>query len=398
LSWGLFLLLPGTTLAEREDLRHQNPDLYLDAAPVADRRLRDRVRPELPKLRLQTRLQAVVEDLDLDSGGGQEDFFFKRAKLIATWKLSPSWVARGMLGVRSGKPIWDDWMLAYKFKGYLRLRLGQLKSRSSRSLLNSSGALLFVDRALSTKIFAANDYQSGNPSSLTALRGHGGGRVPGILLSNYFYTGTDDRRGRNLGFRVNAGVGFGNQKNHIGNDLSYQFRLEIHPFGNPSYRDGNFAGSKHRRLSLDLSYFRDPGSQGLDLNGDGLRTAADTQSRELLGLGGLLRRARFSFAGELHRQSQRPQQGGLAVLDSQGFFTQLGWVWHPLRWESGLRFSQVDPDRGSGRDRRQEWTVSLIRYLDGNMTKVLTEWSHTRDLARPNLDERRFRLFYQLTF
>lgn len=349
-------------------------------------------------MRLQTRLQLALEDLDLDVGGGEEDLSFQRAKMISTWQISPSWVSRIMFGARRGKPVWDDWMLAYKFKGYLRLRLGQFKARSSRSLVNSSGALLFADRALSTKVFAANDYQDGNPTSLTALRGHGGGRVPGWMLSNYFYTGTDDRKGRSLGFRTSVGMNFGNQKNRVGSDPNYSFRLEIHPWGNPSYRDGNYAGTRHRRLSLDLSWFRDPGSQDLDLDGDGIRSAADRLERDMLGLGFLFRKSRLSLTGEHHRQDQRSLSAGLLGIESEGWFGQLGWVWKPLRWESGLRYSEVDPDQARPRDRRSQWSASLLRYLDGNLTKLMLEYTRTRDQARPFLDERRIRLFYQLTF
>ena len=293
-----------------------------------------------------------------------------------------------------------DLFATYELKRWSKLWVGQFKSMLSRSYLGSSSALLFSERPLAVRTFVDSPFQEAPTARLDRLQGHGGGRLPRLRLTNYWYFGHGDRSGDELGIRLRAEVSRGTRSFEASGGTAYTFRIEVHPDGNPGYTEGNLRAERQGRLSFDLAYHVDPGQAFADLDGDGLLGEEDRMARRVTNLGWVYRRGRFSSQGEYFRQRERPRSAWLSrpEVESRGHYALLGWTWVPLRWEMGLRYSQVDPDAAVARDRRHEKAVSLTRYFDEEVTKAVLEVVETSDARRPGQGDRAVRLQYQVTF
>lgn len=400
------LILPPSGAAvlppeHRDDHYHHrfrtDPDLVFRDAPVPDRTPRDAPLARR-QLRLQARMQLQMDRRSRRAAGVDRDLYLRRARGIATWRPGERWVGRAEFDLRDADPQLLDGFFTFQLKRWSRLWVGQFKSVLSRSYLGSSGGLLFSERSLAVRAFADGNFRRKAGRDFEDLAGHGLGRMPRLRISNYWYFDKGDRSGDELGIRLRAEVAKGNEKDRIRGDLAWTVRLEIHPDGNPSYQAGARDAPKQGRLSLDFSYHRDPGQLGVDVDGDGRLTPRDRLGRSISDVGWLYRRDRFSTQAEFFRQDQRPAAPGLAQVRSSGRYVQAGWTWVPNRWETGLRFSNLDPDRATPGDTRTERAVSLVRYFDENLTKALVEVVRSTDAARPSRDETIVRLQIQQTF
>jgi len=381
--------------AARADGYRTDEDLLFEGAPVPDRRARDR-RTEEREFRTQLRFQLQLENEE-EPGGRGTGLRMRRSRWISTWKPEERLTFQSEVEFDGGDPRILDGFLQLRLKRWSRLWVGQFKSMLSRSFLSSSGGLLFSERSLPVRTFIDTAYQRRATGAFDELLGHGGGRVPRVRITNYWYFGEGERSGDELGIRFRAEVAQGNRAHRIEGETAWTLRLEVHPDGNPSYQEGNLAADRQGRLSFDVAYHEDPGQISFDVDGDGRRDEADRLPRQIANLGFVYRRDRFSSQAEFFRQLQRPR-GGLPPIDSRGGYFQVAWTWHPFRWESGLRHGRVDPDHRIAGDTRTETELSLVRYLDENLSKVLVEVVRTRDDANPIHDATTVRLQYQRTF
>lgn len=348
---------------------------------------------ERDPMQFQLRWQTVLQDRDRVRASDDQDLYFRRIKLRSNWWISDEVFHHFQFEAKDGMPYLEDAYLFYRPRNGWTLRLGQFKNALSRSLISSSSGLPFEDRPLAAKVFAGSNLQDSRSSKLGAEWNHGIGRMPGAQLAYKW----KQANGRTLA-RIQLHGLQGATRSEFEAGHSFVARTEIYPLGDPGYRIGAYKRVRAPRLALELSFFRDPSSHYVDLNGDGMKTHLDDQRREVRNLGFHYSQSRFSATGEFYRQWYRSLTAGVAAGDSDGFYLHASWLYRPHRDEVSLRYSEVDPLDGVGFDLQREVSLSLARYFGRTPRKLALTHTRVRDEARPRLDESRLSLNWSYEF
>lgn len=332
------------------------------------------------QLVLRNRLQMTLAE------GGR--IAARRARLVGRWDHSRYLRTGFEFDLRSqDKPL--DYVLRWRPHDAFRVWVGQFKSPTSRSILSSSSALAFIDRSLATEIFFDDNPAPVGARSYTSEGNHGVGRAPGIQ----FWGDLDPRPGRRLRYYLHATRGL--ERNRLGDDWVTAFRLELQPRGDAGFQETTYR-IRDLRWSLDLGVHHAPGLGSIDLDGDGLHTAADRQDRTIWTLGGVLRHHRLRLQGEAMRQVADPDDPARRTTRSRGGYVHASWLLRPRQWQLAVRWSGLRPDDLRVDQDRHERTVAVTRYLGSRANKLIAEWRRRWDEARPLASDRQARLFFQV--
>jgi len=258
-----------------------------------------------------------------------------------------------------------DAYLAYAFDPALTIRAGQFKTPYSRQALTGAGDLIFVDRAITDKVFPL-------------------GRDVGVMAHGGFGGGADDL----VAYSFGVFNGEGDNRSNDDRGLAYAARLAVSPFGEVPYTEGNLRRTEafQATIGINAQLHQDDAHSGL---GEDRAIGADLAARY----------AGVSLLAELHFREDDAVAGD--DPSAVGWLAQVGYVLIQDRLELALRASSIDwDDNGTGNSARRESLVALSWYLDGHAVKWQADFGRVedRDGDGSAADEWRFRLQFQLTF
>jgi phosphate-selective porin OprO and OprP len=82
----------------------------------------------------------------------------------------------------------------------------------------------------------------------------------------------------------------------------------------------------------------------------------------------------LSWKNEYYIRTVNPEDGD--TINSDGFFTQIGYFIIPKKLELAFRYSQFDPDKGMPDDLQKEYSFGLNYYFRTHRSKIQTDISH----------------------
>lgn len=190
-------------------------------------------------LALGNRLQVryTFADRNLDDSSDSSAFRIRRFKFFLNgnafypwlrYKLQADWV--GGHGTDGNRPDLDDAFVDLAYFPFLSVQLGQFKVPFNRQELTSSGALQFVDRAITNARFTL-------------------GRDQGVMIHGFV--------GPVAGLEYSAGVFNGNGKNRVEKEDSDHMgaaRINWTPLGPMKYSESDLENSQRPKLAIGVAY------------------------------------------------------------------------------------------------------------------------------------------------
>jgi len=305
-------------------------------------------------LKINGRVQARFnyEGLEgIDNGADDEyQFSIPRARLKMSghlWSkdLRYSFQADFGKGEASLKDFYVDFKLLDK---WIHLRTGQWKRPFSRQQINSSGALEFVDRALTDKAFGA-----GRDIGVAI---HSNYKKGGFMYTAGLFNGTGDK-----GTFTGSIDDEGNVSGKVSNvpdqfDPVAVIRLEYSHGGLQGYREADLEGGGFR-FGVGGSALYD---LDLDDSGDGSMVAELDYAVKAEG---------FSTTGGYYMTMEEDADGQLEGTLS-GFHAQAGYVIAD-QYQPVVRFTMLDPEGDD--NNTQKITAGMNLYFKGHNLKWQTD-------------------------
>lgn len=177
---------------------------------------------------------------------------------------------------------------------------------------------------------------------------------------------------------------------NVDNELMYILGLRYNPFGEYDYYDEtDIKYSKDLKVTMGAAVTFNAKKQDVKL--------MDTNSVDgTTDLG--LKYKGISWNSEYYIRSDDPESDGTTV-NSDGFFTQVGYFLIPKKLEFAVRYSMVDPDKDLPDDLQKEYTVGLNYYFRGHRSQIQGDVGHfTTATTGQDLEENKIRVQYQIIF
>ncbi|MFO0795458.1 MAG: porin, partial [Candidatus Brocadiaceae bacterium] len=107
----------------------------------------------------------------------------------------------------------------------------------------------------------------------------------------------------------------------------------------------------------------------------------------------------ISWNNEYYVRRENPDLAGMPTVDSDGFFTQIGYFVIPKKLEFDTRYSMVDPNKDAASDLQKEYDVGVNYYFRDHRSKIQADVGHyATDAVGQSIEENRIRLQYQIIF
>lgn len=253
----------------------------------------------------------------------------------------------------------------------LNAKIGYFKVPFNRQRVASSSKLLFQDRSIASEFFD-QDRDYGFDIYGQPFDGHleyhaavfnGAGEDPSER-------GTDD---------------------NIDNELMYVLSARYNPFGKYDYYDETdvkYSDKLLATIGASVAFngkVQDEKPEGTDV---------------IVGVVDLgLKYKGLSWNTEYYIMTQDPEGGGDSI-DSDGFYTQLGYFVIPKRLELAARYSLLDPDDDVSDDYGREYAFGVNYYFRDHRSKIQADFGHyvTERGDEGDEEENRFRVQYQIIF
>ncbi|GAB61188.1 MAG: porin [Candidatus Jettenia sp.] len=252
----------------------------------------------------------------------------------------------------------------------LNAKIGYFKVPFNRQRVSSSSKLLLQDRSIASEFFD-QDRDYGFDIYGKPFDGHveyhaavfnGAGEDPAER-------GTDD---------------------NIDNELMYVLGVRYNPFGKYDYYDEtDVKYSEKVKATIGAAVVFNPKLQDEKLEAtDGVAGVVD------LGV----KYKGISWNNEYYMMSQDPEDND-GSIDSDGFFTQVGYFVLPKRLEVAARYSQLDPNDDVSNDTGREYALGINYYFRAHRSKIQSDFSHyVTEGEDQDQQENRFRIQYQIIF
>ncbi len=341
-------------------------------------------------LKISPRFQTMYEgNLNLDNNAWEEKLIIRRARLkLEGFALDPSLeykielalsnrdIGRGIPQTNNTGNILLEAVVKWNFYKNLELWAGQTKLPGNRERVISSQNLQFVDRSILNSYFNLD-------------------RDIGLQVRNKFNV-------QDAVFKQVVSVATGEGKNITTNNTggrNYTFRLEALPFG--EFKDkGDYIGADLARedspkLAVGISY--DLNKQASRENGQSGTFLDGKRDLHTLFVDGMFKYKGSSMMFEyaLKTATNGPvvtvEEGNVlqSFATGSGLNLQAGYL---LRnnFEVSARYSQVTPDSETQRNKEEEITLGLSKYISGHNLKVQGDISIVQEQDMD--DQLRFRL------
>lgn len=310
-------------------------------------------------------IRAVVDDreqwdADTDgSGDGVEDgtaasFDVAKVRLSmrgTMWKPWLKYVVAYELSRTSGESSSKvkDAYLDFAANPLATFRAGQFKVPFSLQELTGDQYQQFVDRGITNAFAVARD---------TGVMLHG------LTAEKVF------------GYQVGVFNGSGESTRQEDDSLLYAARIWFDPLGEYVLREGTNDNPDDHVLHIGLAL-----RGGEIMKGNGGRTGifedADNQTAYNLELAWKFKT--FFATGEYFRQTTEFQNPDVAPdVDADGFHVQGGWMAVPERFELGLRYGSVDPDRDVDDDTFTELRGIANWFFKGHDLKIQADFGQLK--------------------
>lgn len=276
-----------------------------------------------------------------------------------------------------------DAFVSYELIKNLSLWFGQTKLPGNRERVISSQKLQFVDRSL------LND-------SYNIDRDLGG------QVHHQFTWGK-------VVFREIVAVSMGEGRNITTTNrggYDYTGRVEVLPLGK-FIDDGDYSGSdiereKTPKLAIGVSY---------DFNHQASREGGQLGSffSEQRDLKTLFADAMFKYRGlSCMTEYARKKAGGSPIVEidetgrvTKSFFTGTGFNWQAgylfkNNFELAARYTQINPENLTGRDKNKQYTLAVSKYLMGHTVKIQSDVSLLKE--QTNFEELMYRFQVEFGF
>lgn len=253
----------------------------------------------------------------------------------------------------------------------LNAKIGYFKVPFNRQRMTTSGQLLFPDRSLANDFFAQDrDY--------------------GLDLYGKPFGGYMEYHAAVLQGAGQDQADWFQGKENFDNELMFVLNARYNPFGKYNYYD-----------EPDLDY-----SETLKAT---IGAAAafnakkkDVKQEDFDNIAGVVdwgvKYKGFSWNNEYYLMSNDPESHGSSV-DSDGFYTQVGYFVLPKKLELAGRYSMIDPDDDISNDIQREYTFGVNYYFRGHRSKVQADFSHlVTEGEEEDKDENKVRVQYQIMF
>lgn len=249
----------------------------------------------------------------------------------------------------------------------LNVRMGYFKVPFNRQRMATSAKLLLQDRSIASEEFDQKRDTGldiyGNP-----LDGH-------IEYHAAVFQG--------------AGEKFSGSDN-TDNKLMYVLSLRCNPLGKYDYYDEtdlNYSDKLALTIGTAVVYNAKVADEKLP-NTDTMAGTAD------LGV----KYKGLSWNNEYYIRYENPDEG--ATMNSDGFFTQVGYFVLPKKLEVATRYSMVDPNKDVSNDIQKEYTGGINYYFRRHRSKIQADFGQfvTSEDNMPDKEEHRIRLQYQIIF
>jgi phosphate-selective porin len=293
-------------------------------------------------------------DLQIDAAGDQAETEVEFLNIVDDFDSSNGLAALRNAYIDVGR--WSEF----------RLRVGQFKVPYSRQALAQSRTLLFVDRAVTDRVFAP-------------------GRDIGLMIHGSLLGKDADL----LDYAFGAFNGEGANRTNDDKGLLWSGRVAWNPFGDPGKVEGDWRRRKPFRASIAVNAWLHQDDQHAD-EGDDWALGVDFAAR-WRGL---------SITAELHRL--RESRSSADDPSALGWFVQAAYAVIDRKLEIGLRTAHIDWDDNGNRDSaRREHLLVANWYFDDHDFKIQSDFGwvafHEGD-HDDNQDGWRWRVQLQLTF
>ena len=249
----------------------------------------------------------------------------------------------------------------------LNTKIGYFKVPFNRQRMTSSSKLLFQDRSIANDEFT-QDRDTGLDVYGKPFGGHMEYHAAVFQGRGQPFSGTDN----------------------IDNELEYVLSARYNPFGSYDYYDEtDIEYSKTVKATAGASVALNP--KRMDTKLVGTNSVAGTVDLGVKYRG-------ISWNNEYYVRTEDPEGAG-ATIDSNGFFTQIGYFVIPKKVEFGARYSMVDPNVDMPNDIQREYDVGVNYYFREHRSKIQADVGHyVTDTTGQDMEENRYRLQYQIIF
>lgn len=276
----------------------------------------------------------------------------------------------------------------YRLQDELQILAGQTKVPFGRQWLNSSGALQFVDRSITSDTFRP-------------------GYDTGMKLSGYIMKGL-------LTYDLGIYGGAGQSTTRTSSENAYAGRVMVNPFGNMAYGESDLDNSAKPLLSIGANFYgntlKKTTATSFETNnialagssgwlGKGISTFATGERVDISTWGadaafkwqGVFAEAEY-LAGEA--------EGGRSGkhLRANGFYGQVGYCVIPKKLELALRYSFVEPNKSKSNDLIRDTSGAVSWYFDKHNLKLQGDVTNSNDESKGDTDDLIYRLQAQITF
>ncbi len=249
----------------------------------------------------------------------------------------------------------------------LNAKIGYFKVPFNRERMSSSSKLLFADRSIASEAFD-QDRDTGFD-------------IYGKPFDGYmeYHAAVFQGAGEKLSGSDNTD-----------NKLMYVLGARYNPFGKYDYYDEtDVKYSEKVKATLGAAVTFDPKVQDeKQTDTDGITGTVDL---------GVKYRG-ISWNNEYYVRREDPNFDSPTV-DSNGFFTQIGYFVIPKKLEFDLRYSMVDPNQDMANDLQKEYIGGVNYYFRDHRSKINTSVGHyATDATGANIEENRIIAQYQIIF
>jgi phosphate-selective porin OprO and OprP len=334
------------------------------------------------------------------------EFRVRRAKFVLsgyaftkdlTYKLQTEFTNSG------NARMLDDAYLNYRWRDELQVRGGQDKVPFSRQWLNAGWALSFIERSIASDAFYA-------------------GRDIGLMVNGKLLGGT-------ITYVIGGYGGSGQSTLSTSTDNAAAVRLVANPFGDVPYVEADIDMSRSPLLSVGGNYyrkaFRRNTTAGANTNGFATNNVqlvannlvftspsipngwlgsganqfdeAEKVDVDTFGIDAVFKWMGLAIQGEFY-YGRAEGQSSNEILHALGGYGQVGYMVLPRHLEAAVRYSRVDPDSDQDDNSLTEYQGALSYYFSGHPLKLQAEFTHRRDEARGETDDRIYRIQAQVMF
>jgi phosphate-selective porin OprO/OprP len=277
-----------------------------------------------------------------------------------------------------------DAVITWERMPELAISMGQYKVRYDRQQYVSSGRQMFVDRSIASStfglsrdvglMFSGAPWQKKLQWNVGVFDGQG---IPGSASTP---TATD----------VNRNDG------HL-----YVARVSINPNGDFGLSESDIKKTDYHLWYVDLAAYWN-NDIWVDGNSDKKEQPGELTDNEGLTFGFGYRHAGFFLSGEYFDRDVE-KEDGTGMVDSDGWYAQLGYMLVRDKWEIAARYSEVDPNDDNEDDKRTETMLGFNRYFKGaghslKLNNDLSWLEEEKVSPADDLEDFRFRSQIQIVF